>query len=63
MRVRPLPRPVIGRLGQCRPVIGRELAARGGGARKSTISSVSVEKNVFFASVNYTFTLLYLEYY
>ena len=61
MRVRPLPRPVIGRLGQCRPVIGWELAARGGGARKSTISSVSVEKNVFFASVNYTFTLLYLE--
>ena len=54
MRVRPLPRPVIGRLGQCRPVIGRELAAQGGGAKKSTISSVSVEKNVFFASVNYT---------
>ena len=27
---------------------------QGGGARTSTISSVSVEKNVFFASVNYT---------
>ena len=37
------------------------VGGQGGGARKSTISSVSVEKNVFFASVNYTFTLLYLE--
>ena len=36
------------------------VGGQGGGARSSTISSVSVEKNVFFASVNYTQAQYYI---
>ena len=47
MRVRPLPRPVIGRLGQCRPVIGRELAARGVAPESPPLAPSQLRKTSF----------------
>ena len=47
MRVRPLPRPVIGRLGQCRPVIGWELAARGVAPESPPLAPSQLRKTSF----------------
>ena len=47
MRVRPLPRPVIGRLGQCRPVIGWELAARGVAPESPPLALSQLRKTSF----------------
>ena len=47
MRVRPLPRPVIGRLGQCRPVIGQELAARGVAPESPPLAPSQLRKTSF----------------
>ena len=47
MRVRPLPRPVIGRLGQGRPVIGRELAARGVAPESPPLALSQLRKTSF----------------
>ena len=47
MRVRPLPRPMIGRLGQCWPVIGRELAARGVAPESPPLAPSQLRKTSF----------------
>ena len=47
MRVRPLPRPVIGRLGQCQPVIGWELAARGVAPESPPLAPSQLRKTSF----------------